>query len=107
MAMREDANIWVAKRTDARIAVVGLPRSTAAGGQTLGVSRDCVAWPVPFTVKDKRYPVQHVTFSLFFHLSKLSAIVGDSVRQGKPLHAQARLVERAGHICSGRFTSMA
>ncbi len=58
---RDRTNVWTIKRGAFWIAVVGLPLSTASGEQSVSVTRDGVAHSVAFTVKDKRYPVQHVT----------------------------------------------
>ena len=58
---RDGSNVWTVKRGASWIAVVGLPLSTVPGEQAVSVTRDGVEHAVAFTVKDKRYPVQHVT----------------------------------------------
>lgn len=58
---RDGANVWTAKRGASWIAVVGLPLSTVPGEHTVSVNRGGTTQSVSFAVKNKRYPVQHVT----------------------------------------------
>jgi murein DD-endopeptidase MepM/ murein hydrolase activator NlpD len=58
---RDSANVWTVKRGASWVAVVGLPLSTVPGEHSISVSRDGAMRSVPFTVQNKRYPVQHVT----------------------------------------------
>ena len=58
---RDGANVWTVKRGASWIAVIGLPLSAAPGEHLVNVSGDGNAKSVPFTVQNKRYPVQHVT----------------------------------------------
>jgi murein DD-endopeptidase MepM/ murein hydrolase activator NlpD len=58
---RDGANVWTVKRGSQWVAVLGLPLSIAPGAHSVTVSRDGSARSVTFAVKDKRYPVQHVT----------------------------------------------
>ncbi len=58
---RDGANVWTVKRGASWVAVVGLPLSTVPGEHSVSVSHNGVAQSLPFTVQDKRYPVQHVT----------------------------------------------
>lgn len=58
---RDSASVWTVKRGALWIAIVGLPLSTAPGENSVRVSRGAEAQSVTFTVKEKRYPVQHVT----------------------------------------------
>lgn len=58
---RDGANVWTVKRGASWVAVVGLPLSTVPSEHSVSVSRNGVTQAVPFTVLDKRYPVQHVT----------------------------------------------
>ena len=58
---RDRANIWTVKRGASWIAVVGLPLSAAPGEHSVTVNRNGETQSVAFTVKEKRYPVQHVT----------------------------------------------
>ena len=61
LVTQDGANVWTIKRGPSWIAVVGLPLSTVSGEHSVSVSRNGVTQAVPFTVLDKRYPVQHVT----------------------------------------------
>ena len=61
LVTRDGANVWTVKRGASWIAVIGLPLSTAPGEHSVSVNRDGVVQSVPFTVHNKRYPVQHVT----------------------------------------------
>ncbi len=58
---RDGVNVWTVKRGASWIAVVGLPLSTVPGEHSVSVNRNGAAESVAFTVKEKRYPVQHVT----------------------------------------------
>ena len=61
LVTRDGANVWTVKRGGSWFAVLGLPLSTVPGEHLISVSRDGAAQSVPFTVQNKRYPVQHVT----------------------------------------------
>jgi len=58
---RDGANVWTVKRGTSWIAVVGLPLSTVPGESSVSVNRNGEMQSIAFTVKEKRYPVQHVT----------------------------------------------
>ena len=58
---RDGANVWTVKRGASWVAVVGLPLSTAPGEHSVSVTRNAEVQSVTFAVKEKRYPVQHVT----------------------------------------------
>ena len=58
---RDGANLWTVKRGASWIAAVGLPLSTVPGEHSVSVSRGDATQSVTFAVKEKRYPVQHVT----------------------------------------------
>lgn len=61
LVTRDGANVWTVKRGPSWIAVVGLPLSTVPGEHSVSVSRNGASQSLPFTVQNKRYPVQHVT----------------------------------------------
>ena len=61
MVTLDGANVWTVKRDASWIAVVGLPLATAPGEHSISVNSGGVALAVPFSVQNKRYPVQHVT----------------------------------------------
>jgi len=61
LVTRDGAYVWTVKRGTSWIAVVGLPLSTVPGEHSVSVSRNGVTQSLPFTVQNKRYPVQHVT----------------------------------------------
>ena len=58
---RDGANVWTVKRGASWVAVVGLPLSTVPGEHSVSVIRNAEVQSVTFAVKQKRYPVQHVT----------------------------------------------
>ena len=58
---RDRANVWAVRRGASWVAVVGLPLSTAPGEHAVSVIRNGETQSVAFAVKEKRYPVQHVT----------------------------------------------
>ncbi len=58
---RDGAHVWTVKRGVSWIAVVGLPLSTVPGESSVSVNRNGQMQSIAFTVKEKRYPVQHVT----------------------------------------------
>jgi murein DD-endopeptidase MepM/ murein hydrolase activator NlpD len=65
---REGARVWVTahrtgKEAPGWYAVVGIPLSVAPGEQTLNVNEGGVDRTVAFKVKDKKYPVQRLTFA--------------------------------------------
>ncbi|MEO7253769.1 MAG: peptidoglycan DD-metalloendopeptidase family protein [Casimicrobium sp.] len=58
---RDGANVWTVKRGASWVAVVGIPLATVPGEHSISVNRNGEPQSVAFTVKEKRYPVQHVT----------------------------------------------
>lgn len=90
-ATRDGANVWVARRADTWIAVVGLPLSTSPGEHSLTVNRASGTQTVPFTVKDKRYPVQHVT-------------IKDNAMVEPPAEVIARIERESAHLKIVRST---
>ena len=61
MVTLDGASVWTVKRGASWIAVVGLPLATAPGELAISVTNGGVVQTLPFTVLNKRYPVQHVT----------------------------------------------
>jgi murein DD-endopeptidase MepM/ murein hydrolase activator NlpD len=55
--------VWVVRRKDAWVAVVGLPLSTAPGEHEVNVTQGSAATTQKFLVKPKRYPVQKLTLN--------------------------------------------
>ena len=88
---RDGTSVWVAKHADAWIAVVGLPLSAAPGEHSVTVTRNGATQAVPFTVKDKRYPVQHVT-------------IKDNAMVEPPTEVIARIEAESAHLKTVRST---
>lgn len=88
---RDGASVWTVKRADAWVAVVGIPLAATPGEQTLNVTRDGIAATVPFTVKEKRYPVQHVTLK-------------DNAMVEPPADVIARIERESAHLKTVRST---
>lgn len=88
---RDDANVWTVKRGNEWVAVVGLPITTVPGEHSLNVTRNGVARSVPFAVKPKRYPVQHVTLK-------------DNAMIEPPPAVQERIERESAHIVGVRST---
>ena len=82
---RDGANVWTAKRGASWIAVVGLPLSTVPGEHAVSVSRNGETQFVAFAVKDKRYPVQHVTLK-------------DNAMVDPPPEVTARIEAESAHL---------
>jgi murein DD-endopeptidase MepM/ murein hydrolase activator NlpD len=91
LVSRDGANVWVTKRANTWIAVVGLPLSTAPGEHSVTVTRNGVAQATPFSVKDKRYPVQHVT-------------IKDNAMVEPPAEVISRIETESAHLKSVRST---
>jgi murein DD-endopeptidase MepM/ murein hydrolase activator NlpD len=89
LVTRDGANVWTVKRGGSWIAVLGLPLSTAPGEHSISVSRDGAAQSVPFTVQNKRYPVQHVTLK-------------DNAMVDPPQEVMARIEAESAHLKSVR-----
>ena len=89
---RDGANIWTVQRGASWIAVVGIPLSTAPGEHSVSVNRNGETQSVAFTVKEKRYPVQHVTLK-------------DNAMVEPPPEVIARIEADSAHIKSVRSTS--
>ena len=88
---RDGTSVWVAKHADAWIAVVGLPLSAAPGEHSVTVTSNGATQAVPFNVKDKRYPVQHVT-------------IKDNAMVEPPAEVIARIEAESAHLKTVRST---
>jgi murein DD-endopeptidase MepM/ murein hydrolase activator NlpD len=82
--------VWVARRNDAWVAVVGLPLSTAPGEHEVNIGQDGVAVSQKFSVKPKHYPVQKLTLN--------KAMVDP------PAEVMARIERESTHIKTIRST---
>jgi murein DD-endopeptidase MepM/ murein hydrolase activator NlpD len=82
---RDGANVWTVQRGASWVAVVGLPLSTEPGEHAVNVSHNGKAEAVPFTVKPKRYPVQHVTLK-------------DNAMIEPPPEVMARIERESAHL---------
>lgn len=89
---RDGANVWTVKRGASWIAVIGLPLSTAPGEHSVSVIRNGETQSVAFVVKEKRYPVQHVTLK-------------DNAMVEPPPEVIARIEAESAHLKTVRSTS--
>ena len=87
----DGANVWTVKRGASWVSVVGVPLSTPPGEQRVDVSRAGVVQTVAFTVKPKRYPVQHVTLK-------------DNAMVEPPPEVMARIERESAHLKTVRST---
>ena len=85
MVTRDGANVWTVKRGPSWIAVLGLPLATAPGEYSINVTNAGVTQALPFTVLNKRYPVQHVTLK-------------DNAMVEPPIEVIARLEFESAHL---------
>jgi murein DD-endopeptidase MepM/ murein hydrolase activator NlpD len=88
---RDGSPIWTIQRGASWIAVVGLPLSTAPGEHAVNVTLQGVERRVPFSVIDKRYPVQHVTLK-------------DNAMVDPPPEVMARIDAESAHLKTVRST---
>ena len=91
MVTFDGANVWTAKRGASWVAVVGLPLATAPGESSISVTNAGVAQAIPFTVLNKRYPVQHVTLK-------------DNAMVEPPPEVIARIETESAHLRTVRST---
>ena len=83
---RDGVPVWVSKQATQWVAAVGLPLSLQPGEQQVDVrSTDGAARTVTFTVKPKRYPVQHVTLR-------------DQAMVEPPADVMARIERESAHL---------
>ena len=88
---RDGVNVWTVKQGASWIAIVGLPLATAPGEHSVMVTRDGATRSVPFTVQNKRYPVQHVTLK-------------DNAMVDPPPEVMARIEAESAHLSNVRAT---
>lgn len=84
------SNVWVAKRGNEWVAVVGIPLNTVPGEQQINVSRGGELSTLRFDVKPKRYPEQRLTLHR------------DMVEP--PPEVQARIERESAHLKTVRST---
>ena len=83
---RDGVPVWVSRQATQWVAAVGLPLSLQPGEQQVDVrSTDGAARTVTFTVKPKRYPVQHVTLR-------------DQAMVEPPADVMARIERESAHL---------
>jgi murein DD-endopeptidase MepM/ murein hydrolase activator NlpD len=86
----DGARVWVARRDETWVAVVGLPLSIAPGEHHVSIVQDGATTTQKFTVKPKRYPVQKLTLN--------KAMVDP------PAEVMARIERESAHIKTLRTT---
>ena len=83
---RDGVPVWVSRQATQWVAAVGLPLSLQPGEQQVEVrSTDGAARTITFTVKPKRYPVQHVTLR-------------DQAMVEPPADVMARIERESAHL---------
>lgn len=83
---RDGVPVWVSRQATQWVAAVGLPLSLQPGEQQVDVrSADGAARTITFTVKPKRYPVQHVTLR-------------DQAMVEPPADVMARIERESAHL---------
>jgi murein DD-endopeptidase MepM/ murein hydrolase activator NlpD len=87
---RDGAKVWVTRKGDAWVAVVGIPLSSAAGEQEIVVKRGEQTTTQKFAVKPKHYPVQKLKL--------------DRAMVEPPPDVMARIERESAHLKTVRST---